>query len=361
MNKFEWPDNQPASFICQRKWMETPNCISFTLSAQAQQQNVVFDFIPGQFITLGVEIDGKLEYRAYSISSMPNQSEIQLTVKRVDGGKVSNYLVDNMETGHLVSILKPAGEFHLNQPFNDKIVLLSAGCGITPVMSMAKTLLADVNNTTDIHFIHAATQLDQIIYHQELLSMAHQYPRFQLNIMLEDASGSDYLQGRLTQAALKQYCVDISQRAAFLCGPVGFMAAMKENLQALGMDMSLFYQESFTPAESLQPELHLNPVSDGQKVEEKAQAISEATVFVPAFGASISAALGSALIDALEQAKVPVIAACRSGICGSCKCKVTKGDYTRTSTATLTDQELKEGFVLACSCQVHSDLEVVLR
>lgn len=70
--------------------------------------------------------------------------------------------------------------------------------------------------------------------------------------------------------------------------------------------------------------------------------------------------MGSVLIDALEAAKVPVIAACRSGICGSCKCKVTQGEYTRTSTATLTEEELEQGFVLACSCQIGSDVEVAL-
>ncbi|WP_105901650.1 hybrid-cluster NAD(P)-dependent oxidoreductase [Vibrio gangliei] len=354
MNKYEWPDNQPAAFICQRKWQETPNCVSVTLVADNQNSDTVFDFIPGQFITLGIEVEGKTEYRAYSLSSMPNQNELQLTIKRVDGGKVSNYIVDSLQEGQIVSVLKPAGEFHIGQPHGERIVLLSAGCGITPVMSMAKTLLSDKTDTTDIYFIHAATELEQVIYHQELLEMAASYERFHLDVMLENAQGSDYLEGRLTQAALKQYCSDIAERSAFLCGPVGFMAAMKENLQALGMNMDFFYQESFTPAESEQPKVVANDA------ENKAQALSQASVFVPAFGAQVEAKVGSALIDALEAAKVPVIAACRSGICGSCKCKVTKGEFTRTSTATLTQEELDQGFVLACSCQIESDVEVAL-
>ncbi|GLT15379.1 hybrid-cluster NAD(P)-dependent oxidoreductase [Vibrio algivorus] len=360
MNQFEWPDNQPATFICQRKWQETPNCVSVTLVAENQDSETTFDFIPGQFITLGIEVEGKTEYRAYSLSSMPNQSELQLTIKRVVDGKVSNYIVDSLQEGQTVSVLKPAGEFHIEQPHGKRIVLLSAGCGITPVMSMAKTLLSDKTDTTDIHFIHAATELEQVIYHQELLEMAASHKRFHFDVMLENAQGSEYLEGRLTQAALKQFCPDIAERSAFLCGPIGFMAAMQENLSELGMNMDNFYQESFTPAESEQPEVALNlEVTLGSDAD-KAQAISNATVFVPAFGAQAEAKIGSALIDALEAAKVPVIAACRSGICGSCKCRVVKGAFTRTSTATLTDDEIDNGFVLACSCQVESDVEVAL-
>lgn len=350
MDTFIWPEQGPTRLTCNNRWQETPDCISFTLTTD--QQDKAFDFIPGQFVTLGIEIDGRTEYRAYSLSSIPNQTELQFTVKRVTDGKVSNYLNDHLQIGQSIEVLPPAGQFHIGQPHGNSILLLSAGCGITPVMSMARTLLAQEQDQTDIHFIHAATKAEQLIYHAELLAMAEQNERFKLDIILEDATGTEYCEGRLTQAALANYCADIASRSAFLCGPVGFMQTMKENLEALGMDMADFYQESFTPAESTQPK-----VEDDKQT---AQALAEATVFVPAFAAEQKVATGSVLIDALESAKVPVIAACRSGICGSCKCKVTKGEFTRTSTETLTGQELEDGFVLACSCQIHSDLEVAL-
>ncbi len=350
MEYFQWPTQAAAQLVCTGKWQETPDCISFTLASK--QPDHLFNFIPGQFITLGVEIDGDMEYRAYSLSSIPDQKELQLTVKRVTGGKVSNYLNDHLQVGQVLDVLPPAGQFHLQQPHTEKLLLLSAGCGITPVMSMAKTLLANNGNQTDIHFIHAATCAQQLIYHAELLEMAEHYSRFKLDIILEDATGTDYIEGRLTQAALANYCPDIAHRSAFLCGPVGFMQVMQENLDQLGMDMSRFYQESFTPAESTQPEV--------DKTAIKADALAHATVFVPSFGAQTQITTGGLLIDALEAAKVPVIAACRSGICGSCKCKVNQGEYMRTSTETLTEKEIADGYVLACSCQIHSDVEVSL-
>jgi len=350
MEQFQWPSQGAARLICKNRWQETPDCISFTL--MSEEQDKTFSFIPGQFVTLGVEIDGNTEYRAYSLSSVPNQTELQFTVKRVTGGKVSNHLNDHLQIEQSLEVLPPSGQFHIEQPHTDKILLLSAGCGITPVMSMARTLLADIEGQSDIHFIHAATSAEQLIYYSELLQMEKQHARFKLDIMLEDANGTEYLEGRLTQAALANYCPDIAKYSAFLCGPVGFMQSMKENLEALGMNMTQFYQESFTPIESTQPK--------SDNTTDKANALAHATVFVPSFGTDTQITTGSLLIDALESAKVPVIAACRSGICGSCKCKVNKGEFTRTSTQTLTEQEIAEGFVLACSCQIHSDIEVSL-
>ncbi|MFV0576503.1 MAG: FAD-binding oxidoreductase [Vibrio sp.] len=344
---FQWPDNSPVQMVCVKKWQETPNAVSFTLQLK-DSESTLFDFNPGQFISLGVEIDGKMEYRAYSLSSVPNQDFLQLTVKRVEGGKVSNYIVDQLKEGEQVSVLAPQGEFHIQQPHSEKLALISAGCGITPVMSMAKTLLSDENDQTDIHFIHAASCLEQIIYHQELVELAAQHENFHLHIMLKDPTGSSYMTGRWTELSLKQVCPDIAERSAFVCGPEKFMSEMKANLETLGVDMNYFYQESFTPAVSEQPKVDL------------AEALTSASVFVPTFGAQAKVAMGSALIDALEQAKVPVIAACRSGVCGSCKCKVTSGEFTRTSTMTLTDEEIANGYVLACSCQVESDLEIAL-
>ncbi len=349
MDQFQWPNQNFTRLICKEVWQETPDCISFTLSST--KPHCVFDFLPGQFITLGIEIEGKMEYRAYSLSSIPGQTQLQLTVKRVIGGKVSNYLNDHLQVGQFLDVLPPSGQFHLQQPHTDKILLLSAGCGITPVMSMAKTLLADKENQTHIHFIHAATCVQQLIYHTELQEMA-QHSRFRLDIVLEDAADTDYIEGRLTQATLASFCPDVAHRSAFLCGPVGFMQVMQENLEQLGMDMCRFYQESFTPAESTQPEV--------DKAATIADALAHATVFVPSFGTQAEVTIGSLLIDALETAKVPVIAACRSGICGSCKCKVAQGEFTRISAQTLTEQEITDGYVLACSCQIHSDVEVSL-
>lgn len=122
---------------------------------------------------------------------------------------------------------------------------------------------------------------------------------------------------------------------------------VKSYLQELSVDMNLFHQESFTPT---------------AKEPEQSSAVSESTftVSVPKFGANLSAGENSLLADSLEQAGLPIILACRSGVCGSCKCKVTKGKVTSTSQQPLTDAEVETGYVLACSSTINSDIEVEL-
>lgn len=350
MELFQWPEKKAITLVCQKKWAETSDCVSFILSADDSE--ILFDFIPGQFVSLGVNIDGELNYRAYSISSIPNTSSLQLTVKRVEGGKVSNYLVDHLAVGEKLEVLKPAGEFHLKQPHLNNMTLVSAGCGITPVMSMARTLLLDDDENSNIHFVHAAKSLEDIIYHQELLELEKKYQRFKLTIVLENAHNTHYAQGLLTQEKLTELCAGILETSVFLCGPVGFMKSVAESLYNLGMNMNNFYQESFTPM----PVDDLNAEVSQSLVQTKEQV----KVFVPSLASTTEVEEGSLLLDALEQAKLPIIAACRSGVCGSCKSQVVKGEYTRTSVETLTEQELADDYVLACSCSIATDVEVAL-
>ncbi|HAS61120.1 MAG TPA: hybrid-cluster NAD(P)-dependent oxidoreductase, partial [Vibrio sp.] len=106
---FSLNPNQPIKLRCIEKWFETEDCVSILLSAEGEQ---AFQFKPGQFVTLGVKVEDKTEYRAYSISSLAGEAFLQLTIKRVVDGKVSNFIVDNLSVGDYVECLAPAGEFN---------------------------------------------------------------------------------------------------------------------------------------------------------------------------------------------------------------------------------------------------------
>jgi NADH oxidoreductase Hcr len=339
----EWQNNQPARLRCVDKWQETSDTVSLTLISDTPLPNG-FDFKPGQFISLGFEFDGKVEYRAYSVSSLPGESHLKLTVKRVENGLVSNYIIEHFNSGDSVLALAPTGPFNsIDCPPKHKVALLSAGCGITPVMSMAKHWLktkADV----EITFIHMAKSAAQTIYFDELESMDAQYPNFHLKLLLKDNTGTRHPQGRLDREWLAKLCPDLNQRTVYLCGPTLFMQDMESNALALGVEAAQFHQESFTPIEA-----HNESSSDGVVQFE-----------VPAFGVSKEVGQGATLADVLEENGVPIIIACRSGMCGSCKCKVTKGEVSRTSTETLTEEDLANGYTLACSSQIQSDVEVEL-
>lgn len=343
-----WQHTDSIELICKDKWSETPDTISFSLGSV--DDDITFDFKPGQFVTLGFPFIENIEYRAYSISSLPKKNVLQFTVKRVTSGRVSNYINDSLVVGDRVTALKPAGSFNsVDCSPAQKVVMLSAGCGITPVTSMVKQWLFE-NSDIEIDFIHQAKDKENTIYFSELEAMAKEHPNFHLKLLLKDSQGTEYQQGRFDKEWLQRLCPDLHQRTAYLCGPVSFMQDTKAYLEALSFDMTHFFEESFSP--------------DQKVCDNKQEASSEesrtVTVSVPTFGTEVETESGAMLIDSLEKMGVPVIAACRSGMCGSCKCKVKVGEIERTSVETLTPEEIEQGFVLACSCKIKSDVEVSL-
>jgi NADH oxidoreductase Hcr len=352
-----WLPAKTPLVLVQREY-ETHDSMSFTF---ATADNQLFDFKPGQFVTLAVNIDDKTHYRAYSISSVPQQKQLRLTIKRVPDGLVSNWLVDNLNVGDSLSALNIAGQFNSTDcTHKSKLLFISAGCGITPVMSMAKTMLAANTDNTDlnIEFLHCARDKDNVIFHDDMTAMAAQHSQFNVQLLLENSAGFSaqselaHQTGMVSAEVVKTLYPDLDQRTIFLCGPVGFMKAVQTIAEQSGFDMANFFQESFTPAaDNVQ-----------QDVLSAAEADLETNVMlhVPDFSVAAEVKQGTLLLDALEKNNVPVIGACRAGVCGSCKCKVTSGSVTPTSTETLTAAEIEQGFVLACSSTVQGDVAVAL-
>ncbi|WP_394209501.1 2Fe-2S iron-sulfur cluster-binding protein [Enterovibrio calviensis] len=362
----EWQQNQPVHMMCADKWHETADTVSIKLNVPSQP--VSYAFKPGQFVSLGVEINGKTEYRAYSLSSVPDDDSLQLTIKRVDGGVVSNHILDNLNIGDRVSVLKPVGEFNcvdfppkanIDEP--PKVLLISAGCGITPVYSMAKYWLQHQHHSqqgVDIEFLHVAKDTAHTIYFDQLEKLHANHETFSLKLLLKNAGDTLHPQGRLSQAWLTTLVPDLHSRSVYLCGPVAFMADVRSYLEAEHVDMTHFHEESFIPS------LHKPmPNHAPENVSEEAirdLAGSGVRVHIPAFGQTVEAQLGATLADVLEDAGLPIIVACRSGICGSCKCKVTSGNTQSTSFETLSAEDIEQGYVLACSSVIQSNVDIHL-
>ncbi len=336
-----WSHSETIQLTCTKKWFETPDSVSFELSSDSPSDS--FQFKAGQFSSLGFDIEGKTEFRAYSISSIPGDNRLKFTVKRVPDGLVSNHIVDTLSVGQKVQAQAPVGQFNnVDCAPKQKVLMISAGCGVTPVMSMVDQWL-DEGANIDIECLHLAKSKLDAIYFDRLMQLNQTVDSFQLNMLLEDNTGTDFPQGLISLEWLKALVSDFQQRTIYLCGPTGFMEVVKSALEEAQFDMSQFHQESFTPA---------------QVAAEAGD--SQVKIAVPDFGVEIEADEGSLLIDALEKGGVPVIAACRSGICGSCKCKVKVGQVESSSYETLSDEEKESGYVLACSSTIKSDVEVSL-
>ncbi|GIC76745.1 hybrid-cluster NAD(P)-dependent oxidoreductase [Moritella sp. F3] len=352
-----------TSLVLVKRELETHDSMSFTFAAADQ---TLFDFKPGQFVTLAIEIEGKTHYRAYSISSVPQQKQLRLTIKRVPDGLVSNWLADNLTIGDNLSALNIAGQFNSSDcQHKSKLLLVSAGCGITPVMSIAKTLLAQ-DSDADIEFLHCARDKDNVIFHAEMQTLIAQHNNFKVQLLLENSDGfanfsaNDntttnspalaHQTGMVSKDVIQQLYPDLQDRTIFLCGPVGFMKAVENIAQESDFDMANFFQESFTPA------------ADNKLQDNITSGASAASVmlYVPDFAVEKEVAQGSSLLELLENNGVPIIGACRAGVCGSCKCKVTSGEVKSTSSETLTAAEIEQGVVLACSSTVEGDVTVAL-
>jgi NADH oxidoreductase Hcr len=339
------------SLVCQRRIEETRDTATFQLT-RAQGETVSYK--PGQFMVVDVEIDGSHHHRAYSLSSTPSRPDmLAITVKRVEGGLVSNHLLDHLNEGGIVKALPPAGQFYfddktLEQVANLPLLFVSAGCGITPVMSMSRYLL-DTKAQVTIHFIHCARTLEDVIFLSELLQMAAEHPNFKLALVLCEEASSAHRFGLLDHEMLLEMVPDLDDLSVYTCGPQPFMAMLASSLERRGFTMARFFQESFTG----------EPVIKAASMALAAPGVMH-RVSVPVFGKTLDVAPESTLLDALEREGLPIIAACRAGVCGSCKCKVIEGEVDTSGQIGLSETDKQAGYVLACSTQVTDDLTVEL-
>lgn len=330
------------ALLCTGRREETPDTASFVLR---RPDGALFSFLPGQFISVAATVDGRTLWRAYSISSSPAQPEsLTITVRRVDGGRVSNWLLDHLQTGMTLPALAPAGDFALRPgaPPSD-LVLLSSGCGITPMRSITRWLL-DTGATTNIHFIHSARDEDHFIFRDELQTLAEQHPRLRLHGFLSQPKGGvPCHRGRLDAARLHALLPPASAARAYLCGQSAYMEDVANWLREAGFAEEAIIREDFAP-------IHRDATASGEHFR----------LDVPGFGRSTGIAAGELLLDALEREGFPIIGACRTGVCGACKCKLIEGRVDSASALPLTPEDQAAGYVLACSSRAISDLAVEL-
>src|SRR5262245_21697774 len=241
-----WSDAEHEDLVCRKVLDITHDVKSFLFEAP---EGRVFRFDPGQFITLQLEIDGQHVNRCYTISSPPTRPHlIAITVKRVVGGPVSNWLHDNVIPGSRIAVQAPLGSFTTAGQEATKYLFLSAGSGITPVMSMTRTL-HDLGSDADILFIHSARTPVDIVFRRELDAMAAVMPNIRVPHICEDDHPFERwhgLRGRLSTAALRALAPDLLERVTFTCGPSAYMASVRNILAEIGYDMRNYHEESFS-------------------------------------------------------------------------------------------------------------------
>ena len=195
----------------------------------------------GQYLRIGLDINGRRHWRAYSLTSDPGRPDgfISITIKNVDEGTVSPYLVRRGRPGSIVSLGGVEGEFVLPDPLPEKLLFISAGSGITPIMSMLRSL-EHQDALDDVVLIHSARDEDDIIFGEQLREMEERNDGFQLH---EQLTGE---MGRFKPADLDELCPDWSERETFISGPAELLDALEEHLDEHA-DCDCLHMERFQP------------------------------------------------------------------------------------------------------------------
>lgn len=296
--------------------------------------------LAGQCVTLHTEIDGQPLCRAYTLSSSPQDACWQVTIK--DVGLVSHHLHQSLQVGDEIRANGPFGDFNLTALPCERPLLLSAGSGITPMWAMLRDELVK-RPEADIRFIHSARSPEDVIFADELAALAEAHPGVRHALVLEQAPAAHPWVGRLSPDMLKELTPDLLGRHVYLCGPTPYMAAVSTMLAELGLSATQLHQESFgLPAVTSDAA----PVSAGG---------DHFWLTLKKSGKKVKILPGQTLLAALEGAGETMMAACRAGVCGACRCTTT-GEIERQSVMTLSPQDLESGVALACSCTARGDV-----
>jgi glycine betaine catabolism B len=386
---------------CSRVIEETQDVKTFRFVADSPR---LFTYKPGQFVTLDLEIEGESVLRSYSISSTPSRPHtLEITVKRVPPpsdapeappGLVSNWLHDNIKAGSHLKLSGPFGKFTCFANPSPKLLLISAGSGITPMMGMSRWIY-DTTSDCDVVFLHSARSPEDIIYRQELEMMASRQPNFQLALTMtkpDHRQGWFGFTGRISAALIQAAAPDFCDRTIYVCGPEGFMKGVKTLIQSLGFPMQNYYEESFGPPKktkkapkaapvednAVQSEPHKrvrgfglgaalqglqmdSPVERGSKnpapspgrssaPQKVGGAASQLAVIFSKSGKEVSCDGEECILEIAEQEGVKIRSSCRAGSCGSCKKLKTAGEVRMENfdPEALEPEEQAAGYILTC-------------
>lgn len=294
-------------------------------------------YLPGQNIKVRVNINDKYISRNYTLSSSPSRPErYAISVKRTPNGVVSNWLHDHCIVGSEIFGEEPSGSFYLTEEV-DRILLIAAGSGITPILSMLR-YLSDNDKINNVILYYQCRTREDIAFKAELEQLKNNHPSLKIIISLSQPDKEWIGQvGRLDYAMLKDI-PDLIQRKAFVCGPNDFMKNIKRELVLLGLPEANYYQETFGTI--VTPQLEYK------------------SILININGAPFKGDNQQSLLVQAENAGIMMPYNCRAGFCGECKVKLHSGSVIQNDAPALLPQEQENKYVLACCCIPSSDIEI---
>lgn len=319
------------------------------------------DFAPGQYVTMRIPELG-LE-RCYSISSAPFGTNIfTITVKRVPGGVVSTHLHDNVRVGDRLHVDGPYGLFSTSFHQAERHLFLSAGSGITPIMSMVRSLLARQGGFgTDIVFVHSASTPLDIIFRAELEQLA-EVAGVNVTILCSRDSETEAWagrRGRIDASTLAEVVPDAADRETFVCGPGPYMEAVRPLLAEAGVTSARMHEESFVFATSPADRL----AKAGARAKAAGVGVVGGTgmshlVEFAVSGRAVDCDESTTVLDSALDAGLSVPSSCSEGACGTCKSVLVSGEVEMKHAGGIRPKEIAAGKFLPCCSTPLTDIVV---
>lgn len=353
----------PLTIADVRPETDTAICVTLTVPDELKQ---TFTFKQGQFLTFKADINGEDIRRSYSICSGVHDNALKVGIKRVRSGKFSNFANDTFKKGQTIEVMPPQGSFttELNAANAKNYMCLAVGSGITPILSIMKTILIDEPHSR-VTLIYGNRRTNSVMFKEELSFLKNRYlERFQwINIMSQEDQGADLLNGLIDNqkgtALHKSRLINLKKTdEVFICGPEAMMSEVSRGFRAAGLDDSRIHYELFA-----------NSSEDAAKVLEKSQQRIEtygedktSKVTVIADGRALQFELttvGANILDAGIQNGMELPYACKAGVCSTCKAKLVKGQVDMDLHHGLEPHEIAAGFILTCQAHPVSDEVIV--
>lgn len=341
---------------------ETNDCVSVLLDVPEQLADT-FKFVPGQYLTFR-RGDGEAEIRrSYSICAAPNDCELRVAIKKVEQGRFSTYANQELKAGDTLEVMPPMGNFIVKGKHtkHKHYMAIVAGSGITPVMSIMKSVLEN-DPEASFTLIYGNKSRGTIIFREAIEALKNKYmQRLKVyHVLSRERMDTELFNGRITAEKCVSFCdklIDINGiDEVFICGPEDMILSVRQQLIDLGLEATQVHMELFTspdqPKASHEKWVKEHPQDDGKT--SKVSITLDGTTFemdLPYNGESI--------LDAALQMGADLPFACKGGVCCTCRARITEGEVEMEVNYALEPDEVKNGYVLTCQSHPRSERVVV--